>query len=249
MSAHHSIGDVARIAGVSVRTLHHYDAIGLLAPSGRSGAGYRLYTDRDLERLQEILFFRELGFALEDVGTMLRDPKLDRRKALEAQRALLVEKRERLGEVIALVDASLKAIEEGRPMTHDAMFKGFDHRPYEEEAKQRWGHTEQYAVMTERTKSYGEKEWTAIKAEGKAYALAFAAALDAGKSPRDPEVMDIAETARLHIDRWFYPCPKSMHAALGRMYVDDPRFAAKYESVRPGLAQFVAEALAANGER
>src|SRR6202046_4168345 len=100
----HTVGEVARLARVSVRALHHYDEIGLLVPSGRTESGYRLYTEPDLERLQQVLFFRELGFALEDVSRILRDPHFDRRQALLAQRAMLVEKGERLMAMVSLVD-------------------------------------------------------------------------------------------------------------------------------------------------
>src|SRR5579872_1874814 len=106
-AASHTVGDVAKIARVSVRTLHHYDEIGLLKPSGRSRSSYRLYTGGDLERLQQILFFRELGFALEDIARIVRDPAFDRREALVAQRAMLVEKGERLRTMVALVDKTL----------------------------------------------------------------------------------------------------------------------------------------------
>jgi DNA-binding transcriptional MerR regulator len=245
----HTVGDVARIARVSVRTLHHYDAIGLLVPSMRSDAGYRLYGEADLERLQQILFYRELGFPLDDVARLLADTKLDRREALLAQRALLLEKRERADAMIRLVDRTLASIEKGAPMSHDQMFEGFDPKDYEDEAKERWGKTPEYAESKRRTSRYGAAEWAALRAEAQEIGEAYARVMDAGGSPRDPAAMDVAERARLHIDRWFYPCPKSMHAALGRMYADDPRFAANYDRIRPGLAQFVSEACIANAAR
>src|SRR5580700_8399316 len=142
----HTVGEVAKVARVSVRTLHHYDEIGLLVPSGRTESGYRLYTDSDLERLQQVLFFRELGFALEDVARILRDPDFDRRQALIAQRAMLVEKGERLKAMVALVDRTLDALGKGTVMNGEDMFDAnFDQAPYEEEAKARWGKTDSYA--------------------------------------------------------------------------------------------------------
>src|SRR5580698_8782932 len=146
MSRGHTVGDVAKLARISVRALHHYDEIGLLEPSGRTEAGYRLYTDRDVERLQQVLFFRELGFALEDVARILRDPHFDRRQALIAQRAMLVEKGERLKSMVALVDRTLDSLGKGIVMSTEELFDGnFNPGAYEEEAKQRWGKTDTYA--------------------------------------------------------------------------------------------------------
>src|SRR5438132_1379631 len=197
----HTVGDVARIARVSVRALHHYDAIGLLVPSTRTDAGYRLYGDADLERLQQILFYRELGFPLEDIAQLLRDPKLDRKQALFVQRALLVEKRDRADAMITLVDRTLEALEKGETMSHEAMFEGFDPEAHEAEAKEKWGDTPQYAESKRRTKRYRAEDWAAIKAEAKEIGEAYGRAMDAGASPRDPIAMDVAERARLHIDR------------------------------------------------
>ncbi len=140
MSRGHTVGEVAKLARVSVRALHHYDEIGLLQPSGRTEAGYRLYTDGDIERLQQVLFFRELGFALEDVARILRDPHFDRRQALIAQRAMLVEKGERLKSMVALVDRTLDSLGKGIVMSTEELFDAnFDAAAYDEEAKTRWG--------------------------------------------------------------------------------------------------------------
>jgi DNA-binding transcriptional MerR regulator len=248
----HTVGELAKIAHVSVRTLHHYDEIGLLTPSGRSDAGYRLYTDSDLERLQEVLFFRELGFALDAIGRILRDPEHDRRKALVAQRALLVETGRRLEAMVALVDRTLDAIAKGTTMTNEEMFEvfgDFNPKDYEEEARQRWGNTDAYAESARRTKGYTKDDWKRMRAEADAIGASLAEALRSGAAPGDPHVLDLVEQARLHIDRWFYPCSRAMHVSLGEMYVSDTRFAANYEKLAPGLAQFVCDAIRANAAR
>src|SRR5688572_26308475 len=134
----YTVKAVADIAGVSVRTLHHYDEIGLLKPAAHSAAGYRLYAERDLERLQQILFFKELGFDLREIKRVLSDPTFDRRRALTEHRALLLERQERLRRLIASVDRTLKAIKKGGDMNAQ-MFDGFDAAQYEDEARQRWG--------------------------------------------------------------------------------------------------------------
>ena len=247
-----TVGEVAKLARVSVRALHHYDEIGLLRPSERSRSGYRVYSDRDLERLQQILFFRELGFPLEDIARIVKDPKFDRRKALLAQRALLVEKGERLRAMVAHVDRTLDGMERGDAMKPEEAFEvfgDFDAAAHEAEAERRWGASEAYAESRRRTKRYTKEDWRAVKDETRAIGEAFAAALTSGLAPADRQSMDVAERARLQIDRCFYPCSHAMHAALGQLYVTDPRFTENYERIRPGLAQFVCDAIRANADR
>lgn len=244
-----TVGEVARIARVSVRALHHYDEIGLVKPSGRSAAGYRLYTEADLDRLQQVLFFRELGFKLEDIVAILRDPAFDRRKALIAQRALLEEKVERARSMLQLVEKTLRALDGGVQMTKEEMFEvfgEFDPTEHEAEAKERWGDTDSFRISKERTAKYTKDDWKRMRAESDAILDDFAKKAEAGVPPEAAEVRAIAERHRLHIDQWFYPCSHAMHAGLGRMYVDDPRFAANFEKKRTGLAEYVRDAIAAN---
>lgn len=117
---------------------------------------------------------------------------------------------------------------------------------HEHEAEARWGQTESWRESKRRTKSYGEDDWRAIKAEGAATEQAFADLLRAGASPSSDAARGLAEEARLHIDRWFYPCPPAMHVNLAGMYEADPRFRAHYDDQEPGLADFVAAAIRAN---
>lgn len=248
----YTVSEVAEVAGVSVRALHHYDEIGLLHPSGRSEAGYRLYSDRDLERLQQVLFFRELGFPLEEIARILSDPSFDRREALRMQRELLSKKKARMDAMIGAVDAALEAMERGRTMTKEEMLKvfdGFDPTQYEDEVRERWGETDAYKESARRTKGYTKKDWEAIKREGEAIGLKLAALMDAGKRPDTPEAMAAVEEHRLHVSKWFYPCSKEMHRGLGEMYVTDPRFTANIDKVRSGLAQFWRDAIIANSSQ
>ena len=152
MSRLHTVKDVARLSGVSVRTLHHYDQIGLLKPAGTSAAGYRLYTERELEQLQQILFFKELGFDLKEIKRVLSDPSFDRRRALVEHRKLLLERQGRIRRLIASVDRTLKAIQRGTTM-NATMFDGFDAAQYEDEARQRWGGSPQFEESVRRTKA------------------------------------------------------------------------------------------------
>jgi DNA-binding transcriptional MerR regulator len=247
-----TVGEVARTAKVSVRALHHYDALGLLVPSERSAAGYRLYGVEDLERLQQVLFFRELGFALEDIRGIMSDPLFDRRAALDAQRSLLAEKARRTTGMLAAIDRSLRALDEGVPMDEKEMFEvfgDFDPKDYEAEVMQRWGSTDAYSESARRAKRYTKEDWERFRAESDANGRALVEALERGLPPGDPAVMDLAEEARLLIDRWFYPCSHEMHVGLAEMYIADPRFTATYEKMHEGLARFVHEAIEANAAR
>jgi DNA-binding transcriptional MerR regulator len=134
-----TVSEVSKLTGVTVRTLHHYDEIGLLVPGERSEAGYRLYSAEDLLRLQEILLWRQLGFSLAEVKSVLDDPEHDRGSALREQRRLVAEQIERLGALAGALDAALAAHTYGTDIEEAAMFDGFDPQAYEEEARERWG--------------------------------------------------------------------------------------------------------------
>ena len=246
------VGDVARLAHVSVRTLHHYDRIGLLQPSRRTAAGYRLYTEADLERLQTVLLYKELGFGLGEIGDLLTEPEFDRREALRAQRAQLARRSDRIDAMLTLIDKTLTAMAEGIPMERGDMFEvfgDFDPAEYEDEAKERWGETEACEESARRARRYTKDDWARFKAESDAVNGALATLMDEGVPPEDPQTMDAAERHRLLIDAWFYPCSHEMHGELGRMYVADARFTATYERIRPGMAEYLRDAITANALR
>ncbi|MEZ4450329.1 MAG: MerR family transcriptional regulator [Nannocystaceae bacterium] len=247
----HQVKEVARLSGVSVRTLHHYDAIGLLTPSARSAAGYRLYSDDDLGRLQQILIGKALGLSLEAIRASLDQPGYDRRQALRRQRTALIARRDEAEGMIRSIDAALRQLEgEGAMETNmKELFDGFDPAEHEDEAKARWGQTDAYRESTRRTRGYGPEEWAAIKAEGEALIAGLLAAIDAGARPEDEAATALAETHRLHIDRWFYPCDPAMHEGLAAMYTADARFRDHYDRHREGLAEFFAAAIRANSAR
>jgi DNA-binding transcriptional MerR regulator len=248
------VKEVAAIAGVSVRTLHHYDDIELLAPKARSASGYRLYDEGDLLRLQQILIGRELGLSLEEIRRSLDDPGFDRRAALLSQRAQLEERSRQTSRMIAAIDAALTLLDSPEPKAEEAMdmksiFDGFDPSQYEAEAKERWGNTDAYKASQTRAKSYGKDDWERIKAEQDAIYADLAAAMSAGKPASGPEAMDVAERHRLSIDRWFYPCSHAMHAGLADMYESDERFAANIDKYGAGLTPYFSEAIRSNAKR
>ncbi|MCI3932172.1 MerR family transcriptional regulator [Streptomyces sp. AN091965] len=248
----YSVGQVAAVAKVTVRTLHHYDEIGLLVPSGRSHAGHRRYGDADLDRLQQIRFYRELGFPLDEVAALLDDPDADPQEQLRRQHGLLTERIAKLQEMAAAVETAMEARRMGINLTPEEKFEvfgDFDPDQYEDEVQQRWGATEAYAESRRRTAAYTKEDWKRINDAMDALHARVADLLDAGTPAASAEAMDAAEAHRLLISDSYYDCSHEMHACLGAMYVDDPRFTATYEAIRPGLAAYLRDAIAANTAR
>jgi len=246
-----TVSEAAGLAHVSVRTLHHYDEIGLVRPGARSEAGYRLYDRDDLERLQQVLVLRELGFTLPEIRAALDDPAFDRTEALLMQRALLADKAARLQAMIGAIDKTLEAQQKGIAMDEKDLFEVFgddDPTKYDDEVRERWGDTDAYKESRRRAKGYTKADWTRIKADQDALEAEFAAAMRAGVPADSPEAMTLAERARLAIDSAFYPCSHEMHANLGRMYIADPRFAKHYDDRAAGLSGYVCDVIVANAE-
>ncbi len=247
-----NVGEVAALTGVTVRTLHHYDRIGLLSPSGRTAAGYRQYGPADLDRLHQVLLYRELGFPLEQVAALLDDPSADPVEHLRRQHRLLLDRVERTRAMVAAVEKEMEAQQMGVALTPEERFEVFgEHDPeqYEAEVQERWGETDAYAQSKRRTSAYTKEDWQRVKGEGEDVERRFAEALRAGVPADSEQAMDLAEEHRQQISRNFYDCPPEMHAGLGRMYVEDERFTAHYEAVAPGLAQYVSTAVQANAAR
>jgi MerR family transcriptional regulator, thiopeptide resistance regulator len=248
----YSVGRVAALAGVTIRTLHHYDEVGLLSPSGRSAAGYRIYEASDLERLQRILFYRELGFTLKEISTIVDDPQTDAVGHLRRQRGLLTERIERLSAMVDAIDYEMEAMTMDIPLTPEERLEVFgEFRPedYAEEAEQRWGGTEAYRQSQRRVASYEKEDWQQLKAEEEEVRARLATALAAGLAPDSEEAMAAAEAHRQHISRWFYECTYDIHRGLADMYVSDERFRSNYDATAPGLARYIREAAHANARR
>ncbi|WP_225824895.1 MerR family transcriptional regulator [Streptomyces naphthomycinicus] len=248
----YSVGQVAGFAGVTVRTLHHYDEIGLLAPGERTYAGHRRYGDADLDRLQQILFYRELGFPLDEIAVLLDDPDADPRSHLRRQHALLTGRIEKLQKMAAAVEHAMEAQKMGIDLTPEEKFEVFgDHDPdqYAEEVRERWGDTEAYRESQRRTASYTKEDWKRINEEMGAVHGRMAGLLAEGVPASSRAAMDVAEEHRLFITRAYYDCAHALHACLGEMYVADERFTAMYEVIRPGLAVYMRDAIVANTAR
>jgi MerR family transcriptional regulator, thiopeptide resistance regulator len=251
-----TVGQVAEQFDVTVRTLHHYDEIGLLVPSERTSAGYRLYDGKDITRLQQVVVYRRLGFALEEIAVLLEEQGVADGDAvighLRRQRDAVMS---RLDEMQALVTAIDRALEKEVPgikltkQEQKELFGDGFFEEYADEAEQQWGETETWKQSKRRTSKYPKQDWVQIKAETEAAGAAFAAAMDAGLPATSEEATDAAEQSRLHIEKWFYDTTPEFHRNLGDMYIADPRFTKTYEDIRPGMAQYIRDAIHANSDR
>jgi MerR family transcriptional regulator, thiopeptide resistance regulator len=248
----YTVGEVAELSGVSVRTLHHYHEIGLLAPTVRSPAGYRLYSPDDLRRLRQVLLYRELDFRLEEIADMLASPDAGTDDHLRRQHALLRARRDRTTALIGAIESEIEARKMGISLTPEEQLEIFGTDKLEEhaaEAEQRWGNTEAWQQSRRKTAAYTKEDWIAIKAEADANIEGFAAAIRAGEPTNGPVAMDLAEAHRSHLGRWFYDCAYDMHCGLAELYISDPRYMASYDEIEPGFSQYVHDAIMANADR
>ena len=232
------IKEFAEITGVSVRTLHYYDEIGLLVPACVDRVtGYRYYNENSLLRMQEILFYRELDFSLKSIGEILSSPNYDKNKALNEQKNLLTLKKERLERLISAVDDAMKG---------ENVMSAFDNSEFEKykaEAKERWGKTDAYKEHAEKTQHYSKEKWNQL-AEGMNDILAeFAVCMKKGEDPASAEAQNLVEMLKNHISENYYLCTNEILAGLGQMYVADERFQNNIDKHADGTAEFICEAI------
>lgn len=246
-----TVGDVAERFGVTVRTLHHYDHIGLLTPSQRSAAGYRVYTPADLTRLSQIIVYRRLELSLDEIAHLIADG--DEVSHLMGERARLMARLHEMRELIEAIDHALEKAMSNAPMTDDDMRElfGDSFHDYQAEAEEKWGDTPQWRESQRRTRAYGKAEWALIKAEGEGVEKALSDAFRDGLAADSEQAMNAAEQHRLHVHRWFYDCPPDFHRNLGDQYVSDPNYVAHYDESfgLPGLAAYCRDAIQANADR
>jgi len=235
------INEVAKLTGVTVRTLHHYDDIGLLHPSEVTEAGYRLYDEKALMTMQQILFFRELDFSLNQIKEIINNPAFDATSALNNHKALLIKKRERIDKLIELVEKTVKG-------SMDMSFKEFDmaeieamKEKYASEVKEKWGTTSAYIESEKRTRHYDKAKWQEIQNTNNAIFGEFAANMN--NRPESPEVQRIVKRWQDFLSDNFYDCSKEMLKGLGQMYIADPRFTKNIDKQGEGLALFISEAI------
>lgn len=235
------ISEVAKLTGVTVRTLQYYDKIGLLNPDEVTDSGYRLYSEESLEVLQQILFFRELDFPLSEIKEIMINPNYDKIKALNKQRELLLKKRERLEKLINLVDNSIKG-------ESSMSFKEFDKndienikRKYADEVKRRWGNTDAYKESEKKTTSYDSDKWSEVNEEMKVIFNEFSSIVN--EDPGCEKAQALVKQWQEYISNNFYKCTKEILAGLGLMYANDERFKENIDKSGEGTADFMAIAI------
>nr|BFE30905.1 MerR family transcriptional regulator [Actinomadura rugatobispora] len=233
-----------------MKTLHHWDAIGLVRPGGRTGGGYRVYSGDDVARIHRVLVYRELGFPLAEIGRILDDPDADARDHLLRQRSQLVERISRLRAMVGAVDRMLDASGTGMRLTPEQQVEifGADWRPdWTAEAEERWGGSAQWAQYAERAARMTPEDWRRVAAETEALNADFAAAHRAGVAPGSDGANVLGERHRTLLSTYF-DCTHAMHACIGRMFLEDPGFAAYYDGIEPGLAVWLRDVIFANAE-
>ena len=236
------INEFAKLVSVSVRTLHYYDEIGLLKPAFVDKQnGYRFYDEISLERMQEILFYRELDFELKSIAEILSSPDYDKQKALAEQRKLLILKKERLERIIDALDGAEKGT-----ITMTA-FDNSDYETarnrYEAEAKQRWGETAAYKEHSEKTANYTKDKWQEVNDGLMAVFTKFAECKQNSNTADSNEAQTLVKELQAYITENYYTCTKEILAGLGQMYVADERFKTNIDKNGNGTAEFVREAI------
>ncbi|WP_328990792.1 MerR family transcriptional regulator [Kribbella sp. NBC_01245] len=243
-----TVGSTAALVGVTVRTLHHWDAIGLVRPSERSHSGYRLYSPADVARIHRVLIYRELGMPLDGIGDLLDAEAPDATAPLRQQREQLAERISRLQGMLNAVDPMIEATSAGILLSAEeqvAIF-GTDWQPsWVAEAHDRWGDTPQWAQYAERSAHRTAEDWQQIAENTSVLTADLAAAKRAGVTPGSAEGNALAERHRASIGMYF-DCSHSMHVCLGRTYVNDPGYAAYYNAIEPGLNSWLRGIINAN---
>ena len=234
------IKEFALLTGVSVRTLHYYDEIGLLRPDEvDEHTGYRYYGESSVLRMQEILFLRELDFSLKSIGEMLSSPNYDKKRALYEQKNLLILKKERLERIISAVDDAMRG---------ENVMKAFDasdFEKYKDEAKEKWGRTEAYKEHGEKTKGYSKDKWNNLADRMNDIMADFSICMKNGEEPASDAAQSLVKELQKHICDNYYNCTNEILAGLGQMYVADERFKKNIDKNGDGTAQFICEAIKA----
>ena len=238
-----TVSETAKLTGISVRTLHYYDEIGLLKPSLTTESGYRFYDEEALAVLQQILLYRELDFSLKEIRDILSMPDYQREEALKAHRKLLVLKRKRLGKLIGLVDEMMRG-------ENTMSFQEFDSREieaakkkYAREVRERWGKTAAYEESQKRTDRYDEEKWKALAAEMEEIFSSFASCMRGGADPGEERVQALVRSWKAFITENYYECTDEILSGLGKMYVEDGRFTANIDRAGAGTAAFISRAI------
>jgi len=239
----YTVKQLAQLAGVSVRTLHHYDQIGLLKPAEVKANGYRQYGEQELLKLQQILFFRELEFSLDEIQRIINSPNFHLESALMDQRKMIELRKKRLNALIRTIDKTLQKLNLHTPMKDGELYDAFSDeqtKQYADEAKQRWGHTDAYKESQERVSKMTKGEMAEIQAANENLILRLVSKMHL--DPADGEVQALV-AEHFNALKYFYEPNLEMYSGMANMYVDDERFKAYYDKFQPSLAEFLSQGM------
>ncbi|KDN87422.1 MerR family transcriptional regulator [Kitasatospora cheerisanensis] len=254
--ASYSVGQVAGFAGVTVRTLHYYDREGLLSPSERTAAGYRLYNDRDLARLQQILFYRELEFPVEEIRSILDDPQANAVAYLKERHRQLNEQITKLQKLVEVAEQAIEVERTGVRLSPEERFDIFGEvrfdLSYATDAQVKWADSARQRESMARAARHSKADWRQLMSELAQWRAELIVAFEDGQPADGERAMDLAEQHRAHVERWFTPCPAESHRLIAADYLSDPRAFAMLvppSEQLPGLARFLHAAIDANAGR
>ncbi len=242
----YTVQKLASLAGVTVRTLHHYDAIGLLKPGSRTDSGYRLYKEKDLLKLQQIMFYKELEFPLDEIKKIINNKSFNMVRALENHRKMLADRNKRTETLLKTIDKTIKELKEEKHMLKDEeLYEGFS----KEEAKKLREYAEEAAKTYDpgmvkesyhRVRKLTKEQWKNVQKEGEDNTKLLASLM--GKDPASKEVQAAITKHYNHLNNFYTP-NKEMYRGLGELYVTDDRFRAHYDKYGKGLADFIKKAI------
>jgi len=239
---HYTVKQLADLAGVSVRTLHYYDKIGILKPEMYTASGYRQYGEEAVVRLQQVLFFHELDFRLEEIGRIISRPDFDVLEAMQAHRTLLLKRAERIDGLIATVDKTIKKLKGETDMQIREYYDGFSDEQvekYRQEVRERWGE-DTLKESEERVIAMGKENFTALQAKGNAIFRAISDSMEKGF---------VSDDVQGQVARWrewlenFHHYSDEAALGLGRTYSSDPRFAEFFREINEDLPEFLTKAI------
>ena len=232
------IKEFAIATGVSIRTIHYYDEIGLLTPAYVDKiTGYRYYDENSIIRMQEILFYRELDFSLKSIKEILTSPNYDKNKVLNEQKELLILKKERLEKIIFAIDAAIK----GENVM--SVFDNSEFEKYKNEVKEKWGQTEAYKEHSEKTKTYSKEKWNNLASGMDQIMAMFSVCMKNGSEANSAEAQELVRKLQNHISENYYHCTNEILASLGGMYIADERFKNNIDKHAIGTAEYISKAI------
>lgn len=241
----YSVKQLAQLAGVSIRTLHHYDQIGLLAPATKAESGYRYYGKAELLRLQQILFYKELKYPLKQIKAILDNPDFDLMDSLEQQRQQILQEADRLQQLLVTIDKTIVGLQNQTQMiTDEELYEGFTSEQkdaYRQEVKERWGE-DKLQDTEERLRRLSAQEWTYAKAKGTEIEQLLADLMGQKQEASSQVVQKAIAEHYKHICLHWTP-NKAQYEGLGKMYVEDERFKAHYDQYAEGLATYIYEGI------